>query len=1303
MEEQRARQIVRHAVALRVLVPEDLAATGKAADDPIGLLIELERRSLLSPEVVDALGELVDAQAPARRKKAKRPARLLIGAGGAAGESDSDTLAPEREGGSDTLAPERDDEPFRPPGGLKDELEAAASFLVDQEPGTLSPERDDADPALRTGGATAGGTLEGGTAGGTLSEDLPARPGATLGGTLPGDVADLASGAGTVVGSEEGAVHGGEGTIGGVPAPGVRDLLAGSGRTVKRALDLGLVSDQVRRRIEEAALARAVIRSGRAPVKQVLGALKAARERKVLFQEHLLQEGLLDAAALRAISRDIQSIQRVCGGCLQPLPPEAPLDAACPGCGHVTSAGGDDDGSGTGADTGGSTAGDTAGGDASSTGEGTIASSTGVTASTASGHDDQPRGSSKGIEGFPGEGGTFANYELIKRVAEGGMGVVFKAREQTLNRIVALKVMRGGALASKVRRRRFLAEAESAAGLHHPSIVPIHQISEVAGYPFYTMDFVDGRPLDEWVKRAGAGQEQVARLMRAVADAVHHFHLRGIIHRDLKPDNILVTEEGEPKVIDFGIAKKITSEFDTEASWTVEGEVLGTPHYMPPEQAAGRVQEVDTRSDVYALGAIIYKLLTGKPPFAGLPVARVVLAIQDDDPAKLTSVDAGIDRDLEAIVEKAMAKERERRYQSALELAQDLDRFLAQEPIQARPASLGYRARKFVRRYRAAVTAAAAVALLLLGFVAVQVEGARREAELVARMLEDGRAAPLEKRPEMFARVLERDPENELARAEKEKAESQLESEAEARRARDEARLAEARAELMQAEERARQEAERRSREEALERAKELLVRAEGTAEPLDQVGLVGDALVLVPERSGELGGRLAARKVDLCLRLADEALAQHQGGLAAYWLSEARKLEAAAPRAGDVARIASGIELQRSGLALLDEARALIRSERWLLARDKLAQARAHGVGAELIQEDLALVQLRCAAEARRLLDQGRGFLQEGRPEQGLAAARGALDHLEERDRAPALELIESCAQRAAQEARLQAHRLSLRPEGRGEALALLQRAARTVEGTSQAALLERERLDRARLVEQERELAMLVYVPAVGELDLAPFYALRTEVTNQEYKAFVEAGGYADRTLWDEEALPALAGFLDGTPGEGARPGPRTWRQGSYGDEANALRPVTGVTWWEARAYARWRSRVTGRTWRLPGAAEWEAAAGWDPETRRLAAYPWGDAFDAGRLVCGATTAARVGTTPEDRSPLGLLDPAGNASEWVELGQPARPGLKGASFAVPPPVARHLAQVRTLGRPEPAPPPELLGSIGFRLVVDP
>jgi tRNA A-37 threonylcarbamoyl transferase component Bud32 len=1302
MDEQRARGIVRHAMALHVIRPEDVERTGKGLDDSVALLIGLQRESALAPDVVEALGELVDSMRPSRPKGA---ARMALGKGGGEGG----TVAPERDEGSDTLALERGvEDAFRLPGGLKDEFAAAASFLLGGGDGTIAG-------GLSGGADEAGGTLAGesGQAGGTLAGEGAAdgtnagEAGGTASGTLAGDAAvaggTLAGGrdaAAPVEVVEEGTLAGLDGAA--APAP-------------PRKLDLGLLSDKTRRRLEDAALAAALIRSGKVEAVRVHKAVKVARDRKVLLQEHLVQEGLVDAAELKALKRDVQAPRRVCGGCLRPFPPEAEAEAACPTCGHQTQGGGagDDESSKTGTGSG------TAAGrdDPSSTGAGTIASGGGTsnTAVTAG------KSSSKGIEGFPGEGGTFANYELIKHVAEGGMGVVFKARERTLNRIVALKVMRGGALASKVRRRRFLAEAESAAGLHHPSIVPIHQISEVSGYPFYTMDFVDGKPLDDYVKQTSASGKRIAQLLRTVADAVHHFHLRGIIHRDLKPDNILVTDEGEPKIIDFGIAKKMTSEFDTEGSWTVEGEILGTPHYMPPEQAAGRVQEVDTRSDVYALGAIFYKLVAGKPPYSGLPAVRVVLAIQDDDPTPLTTLNPTLDPDLEAIIGKAMSKERERRYQSALELAQDLERFLADEPILARKASLGYRAAKFFRRYRSGVLATAAVVGVLLVVLAAQLQSVRSRRAQVADLMAGAASAPLTDQPALFAQVLAVDPSNGVALAEKSRAEGELRAQDDRRRLEGDLKLAEAkrkedlaradldreregqRARLLEEADRARREAEVKAREEATGRARALYAQAEQRAdEPLAAVGLLTDALALAPEGSGELGQQVAARKLGLCLQLATSALDANQGGLGGYWLQEAVKLEESRSRSADVERLRGRLEYLESGLLLLEEARALIREGKWLLARERLRQAAARGVAPSAMADDQALVDAQLGADARRLVELARSSLQEGKPEQGMVAAREALGLFAGGDRDAAQELLEACAVSAALAARVEAWRLFRVPERRTEALDVLQRAARAVEGTPPAASLERERADRARLL-SDAALSPLVYVPEVRALDLEAFYICRVEVTNEEFRAFVSAGGYADPSLWDEEARPLLATFVDATPGGAAQPGPRTWRQGSFGDAANATRPVAGVTWWEARAYARWLSKRDGRRWRLPTEREWQAAAGWDPERQGLQGFPWGDEFSPDALVVALDVPAQVGTTRRDCSPLGVLDAGGNVSEWVELGAPATPALKGASFAVSLAAARLLAGVRTLGTPSAVPPPELLTSIGFRLVLHP
>ncbi len=261
------------------------------------------------------------------------------------------------------------------------------------------------------------------------------------------------------------------------------------------------------------------------------------------------------------------------------------------------------------------------------------------------------------------------------------MGVVYKARQRTLNRTVALKMMRSGSLASDSEVRRFRSEAQAAAKLQHPNVVAIHEVGEQDGRLFFSMDYIEGQNLAQVVRKSPLPPERAARYVRTIAEAIHYAHQRGILHRDLKPANILIDAKDEPRVTDFGLARQI----EVNSDLTVSGAVLGTPSYMPPEQAAGKRREIGPASDVYSLGAILYDLLTGRPPFRADTPLDTLRQVIDTEPAPPRLLNRKIPRDLETICLKCLAKPPGQRYPSAQELADDLGRFLKHEPIQARP------------------------------------------------------------------------------------------------------------------------------------------------------------------------------------------------------------------------------------------------------------------------------------------------------------------------------------------------------------------------------------------------------------------------------------------------------------------------------------------------------------------------------------------------------------------------------------------------------------------------------------------
>ncbi len=314
----------------------------------------------------------------------------------------------------------------------------------------------------------------------------------------------------------------------------------------------------------------------------------------------------------------------------------------------------------------------------------------------------------------PGAGSSFGDYELLSEISRGGMGVVFQARQRSLNRIVALKMVLAVGT-STTDSERFLVEARAVARLSHPHIVPIYEVGEHGGRPFFTMEFISGGSLRERTDEFRSDQRAMAQLLATVARAVEHAHRRGILHRDLKPGNILLDERREPHVTDFGLAKRL----DEESSLTQAGAIVGTPSYMAPEQAQAAT-DLSTAVDVYGLGAVLYELLTGRPPFKGETALETVMKARSQAPAAPRNMAADVDPDLETICLKCLEKEPSERYTSAAALADDLERWLAGRPIQAREVSVRERLVKWSQRQPLLAGAAgtigvACVALLILG------------------------------------------------------------------------------------------------------------------------------------------------------------------------------------------------------------------------------------------------------------------------------------------------------------------------------------------------------------------------------------------------------------------------------------------------------------------------------------------------------------------------------------------------------------------------------------------------------------
>jgi len=310
--------------------------------------------------------------------------------------------------------------------------------------------------------------------------------------------------------------------------------------------------------------------------------------------------------------------------------------------------------------------------------------------------------------------GELGDYELLEEVGRGGQGVVFRARQKSLNRVVALKVIGLGQWATKAHLKRFRLEAEAAASLDHPCIVPIYEVGERDGQCYFSMKFVEGGQLDEVVEHTPLSIRQAVELIGKVARTVHYAHEHGILHRDIKPGNILLDAKGEPHLTDFGLARLVES----ESTVTRTLEVLGTPSYMAPEQAAGNNAKLTSSTDVYGLGAVLYQLLTSHPPFAGGTTYETIKLLLEAEPRPPRLWNPKVDRDLSTICLKCLEKDPQRRYLSALALAEDLERWLKHEPIRARRTGVIGRSKKWLQRNP---TAAAVVTLSLALIAAVGV------------------------------------------------------------------------------------------------------------------------------------------------------------------------------------------------------------------------------------------------------------------------------------------------------------------------------------------------------------------------------------------------------------------------------------------------------------------------------------------------------------------------------------------------------------------------------------------------------
>ena len=372
----------------------------------------------------------------------------------------------------------------------------------------------------------------------------------------------------------------------------------------------------------------------------------------------------------------------------------------------------------------------------------------------------------------------FGDYELLEEIGRGGMAVVWRARQLSVHRTVAVKLLRAAEFGRPEDRQRFRTEAAAVALLQHPHVVALHDFGEHNGQPWFSMDFIEGQTLAQLVRDRPLSPNHAAELLKTVAEAVAYAHSRGILHRDIKPSNILLDQNGQPRITDFGLAKRFSGDpqlSTKDSQLTLSGQLLGTPNYAPPEQLAVRRGALGPHSDVYALGAVLYEALTGRPPFLAATIEATLLQVIDAEPPAPRLLNPAVPVDLETICLKCLEKEPERRYAAAQELADELSRFLNNEPIKARPLGRTERVWRWSRRNPALAAALTGLMMVfLVGFLATTWQWRRAEragattAHALIRMeIEKAQALfdanDTESALAHLAKVLRKDPRNRVA------------------------------------------------------------------------------------------------------------------------------------------------------------------------------------------------------------------------------------------------------------------------------------------------------------------------------------------------------------------------------------------------------------------------------------------------------------------------------------------------------------------------------------------------------------
>lgn len=883
-------------------------------------------------------------------------------------------------------------------------------------------------------------------------------------------------------------------------------------------------------------------------------------------------------------------------------------------------------------------------------------------------------------------------YEIIDEIARGGMGIVYKARQKSLNRLVAIKVMLSGENASDMDVKRFLREADACAKLKHPNIVDILDIGKYGNNFYFAMEYIDGETFDNYVKRMDVELEDKLNTFIQVVQALEYAHERHIIHRDLKPVNIMMTEAGVPKIMDFGLAKKLKEAEGEDALSlkTATGAVIGTPHYMSPEQANGDTELIDHHTDIFALGIIMYEMVTGVRPFRGNNIHEILFSIFNVEPERPVHLIKNLDWELEAIILKAMEKDIPRRYQTAKEMRSDIQRFLNGKTIRAKKISKLYLLRKRIRKNKIQFALGTLLVLVLVGTgsyftwdfyrtkKAREIEIGKYEkwaetgiAEAEKLLIESGdkREYPelstkLENVKADITNLVKLDEDNITAK------EITIKIDTINKTIEDKIKTASALEKCRKG------DTLLKSAEKDLS-TDDKVKRLDGMKKILDALQAYNEAFLIKPNLKKAQDGRFAST-----MRLGKAARADKGYNLAILMYHQAKAIM---PGNKEVAKLYKETEEEASNLKFYQQ--QVARGKQFLTERKWEEAQSCFRLAQEKITDNPEIPGLIQQAEFGKKYDNARETAAAGRFIESLGLFKALRKEAPE-DWRNDIEREISDITKTGTNTYLNQAKNFFKTGNYKEAENMLKNVAALTPGNNEAKSM----LNTIREITQTPE--NLIYIKEgefrkgsaeadannpLKRITVGSFYIGKYEVTNSEYYAFVNDRGYREKEYWDTEGWKHIDEYMCG---DGRIRGPLTWVEGKPPVGSEDF-PVNGVSVYEAKAFARWKSKKTGRSYRLCTEWEWEKAASWDSTAKKKRIYPWGDSWSSGTGNFGSD-AVKAGAFTKDRSPYGCFDMGGNVSEWTRFEERNRGILRGGTFGQPESLAKTYARTASRNIPQ-------------------